>query len=98
MKIGFIIYHSTRLDLLYNMVFSILNRSPNPTESFQLAKSPERKVDFSQIDEKCFVLGKVPYVFAQHLMTACYSITDLTIHLKYDNGKNKSIIHIKIIS
>jgi len=34
-----------------------------------------------------FLLGKVPYVFAQHLMTGCYSITHLTIHLKFDHGK-----------
>ena len=34
-----------------------------------------------------FVLGKVPYVFAQHLMTGCYSITHLTVHLKFDHGK-----------
>ncbi|CAF4256465.1 unnamed protein product, partial [Adineta steineri] len=31
------------------------------------------------------ITGKVPYVFAQHLMTGCYSITHLTIHLKFDH-------------
>jgi hypothetical protein len=34
---------------------------------------------------KLYIIGKVPYVFAQHLMTGCYSITHLTIHLKFDH-------------
>ena len=39
-------------------------------------------------EDGSFVLGKVPYVFAQHLMTGCYSITHLTVHLKFDHGKS----------
>ncbi|UJR37504.1 hypothetical protein I4U23_030206 [Adineta vaga] len=31
------------------------------------------------------ITGKIPYVFAQHLMSGCYSITHLTIHLKFDH-------------
>lgn len=34
---------------------------------------------------KLNLTGKIPYVFAQHLMTGCYSITHLTIHLKHDH-------------
>lgn len=34
------------------------------------------------------ILGKVPYVFAQRLLTTCYSITHLNIHLKFDHGKH----------
>jgi hypothetical protein len=36
---------------------------------------------------KLNITGKIPYVFAQHLLTGCYSITHLTVHLKYDHGK-----------
>ena len=34
------------------------------------------------------IIGKVPYVFAQRLLSNCYSITHLTIHCKYDHGKS----------
>ncbi|CAF1119714.1 unnamed protein product [Adineta ricciae] len=35
--------------------------------------------------QKLQITGKAPYVFAQHLMSGCYSITHLTIHLKFDH-------------
>lgn len=35
--------------------------------------------------KKLNLYGEIPYVFAQHLMTGCYTITHLKIHLKYDH-------------
>jgi len=34
-----------------------------------------------------FLIGTIPYTYAQHVMTVCYSITHLTIHLKFDHGR-----------
>ncbi|CAF2446531.1 unnamed protein product [Rotaria sp. Silwood2] len=38
-----------------------------------------------RLDSLAIHFSKVPYVFAQHLMTGCYSITHLTIHLRFDH-------------
>ncbi|CAF3492191.1 unnamed protein product [Rotaria socialis] len=59
-----------------NLIIDEETKGWNEQMSFCVQNIPVRELK---------IIGKVPYVFAQHLMTGCYSITHLTIHLKFDH-------------